>query len=142
MYLTAQHIRNRDGLEEVHAFLHLHDRPDCAFPQDDPLSVPERNPGRLVARLPSMIHPGGNNVLAYLDLIAHDRLWAMASEMSGIAAVADFMEDRPPPWVATVGFVHVVFNATEGLGVGGEYRTLLDAAHRLWRAHTHEEVSG
>ena len=50
------------------------------------------------------------------------------------------MAGRELPWVAKVGFVHVVFNATEGLGAKGEYRTLLEAAKRLWTMHAHEEA--
>jgi hypothetical protein len=137
MYLTAQHITNRAGELDVHTFLHLHDRDDCRFPSD-PLSVPERNPGRLVARSPNpKIPPGGNRVVAYLDLIAEDNFWKRTRLMSSIEAVAELMSGRALPWVAKVGFVHVIFNATDGLPVVSEYRGLLSAAMRLWDTYEH-----
>ena len=134
--MTAQHIRSRGGAEDVHAFLHLHDRPDCTFPNGDPLSVPETNPGRLVARSKVRVPPGKNRIVAYLDLIAEDRLWSTRL-MSGIEAVPELVSTRPLPWAATVGFVHVFFNATEGLPLVAEYHELLRAALHLWDAYEH-----
>jgi hypothetical protein len=136
MYLTAQHVRNREGHEEVHAFLHLHDRADCAFPSDNPLSVPEQNPGRFVRRAPPepALPSGGNSVIAYIDLFAEDRLWPTRYQ-DGIDAVAELALGKPLPWVATVGPVHVIFNANEEVPVVSEYRDLLGAAMRLWRSY-------
>lgn len=76
MYLTAQRIRGPGGDEDVHAFLHLHDLPACPFPAEDPLSVPEGKPGRLVAHSQQRLTPGGNAVVAYLDVIAADGIEA------------------------------------------------------------------
>jgi hypothetical protein len=135
MYLTAQHVRNGEGQEEVHAFLHLHDRPDCRFPAGKPLSVPEQNPGRLVTRsTPAIVAAGGNSVIAYLDLIAEDRLWPTRYQ-DGIDAAAELALGKRLPWVITVDPVLVIFNANEGVPVVSEYQALLGAAMSLWASY-------
>jgi hypothetical protein len=138
MYLTAQRVRSREGAEEVHAFLHLHDQLGYPFPSSNPLSVPEQNPGRFVRRAPPepAVPSGGNSVIAYIDIIAEDRLWPTRYQ-DGIDAVAELAvaSGKPLPWVAEVGPVRVIFNANEGLPVVSEYQDLLGAAMSLWETH-------
>ncbi|MFI5068978.1 MAG: hypothetical protein ACHP9Z_34055, partial [Streptosporangiales bacterium] len=78
MYLTAQRVKPADGESEVHAFLHLHDREDCPFP-DDRRQVALKAPGRLVTRWPTepRVAPGGNDVVSYLDIAVQDYLWTV-----------------------------------------------------------------
>jgi hypothetical protein len=77
MYLTAQHVRSLKGEEEVHVYLHVHGADPAAL--QDPLSVPQNNPGRLVKdSAPRQIPPGGNTVISYLDIVAEDVIGAAA----------------------------------------------------------------
>jgi hypothetical protein len=128
MYLTAQRVRSQVLHEEVHAFLHLHDRPDCAFPAD-PLAVPGYQPGRLVFRSQVTIRPGGNNVISYLDIIVPDGLWS-PHWAERVAGLGDFVAQQGVPWLARIGPVHVVFDAMRR--PRAEYESLVEAALSLW----------
>lgn len=132
MYLTAQHVRSRDGTEEVHAFLHVHDA-SAPFPYDAPLSVVDQRPGRLVLRSTKAIQPGGNRVTAFLDIIVPDELWSERWAAS-VSHIKNTMYGRPLPWVCTLGPAHVVFNADPQVSSAAEYDALRDAAIGLWRS--------
>jgi hypothetical protein len=72
MYATAHRVASsRNGRQGINAFLHTHGR-DFPWPQDAS-SLPELNPGRLEDEIIG-IKPGGNNVRAYLDILAPDTI--------------------------------------------------------------------
>jgi hypothetical protein len=142
MYLTAQRVRNEEGLEDLHAFLHLHDADASAL--SDPFTVPQRNPGKLVMDSgPMRIPPGGNSVISYLDIVADDDLgraahpdasdglkpwWQDALESAGRSMAGD-----PLPWAVTVAGVHVIFSTAPTRPAVSEYEQLLASAVALWK---------
>jgi hypothetical protein len=141
MYLAAQSLRSRQGVEAIHVFLHLHDGP-AGFP-DDPLSVPRKFPGRLVHKR-IQIPPGGNSILSYLDVIAADQAWAEHPTeywRRDLEPIGELMRERPLPWAVEAGDVHVLFNAALVIDdVAAEYETLLYEALSLsaeWRNETY-----
>jgi hypothetical protein len=136
MYLTALHVHDRTDREEIHAFFHRHDRAACAFPRDAPLSVPELQPGRLVAQWPAqpwLVRPGGNRVIAYLDFIVPDDQWS-PKWVEKLASFGELMRARSMPWVLRLGEAHVVFGASEMPDPVAEYHELanvvVDLAHQ------------
>jgi hypothetical protein len=137
MYLTAQHVRNDKGEEELHAYLHFHGADTAAF--QDPLSVPQRNPGRLVKDSASpQIQPGGNAVISYLDIIADDVIGATAHPgpqpwwQAALESVGRTMHGEPLPWVVDVAGVLVIFSTTPTPTATREYERLLAAAVARW----------
>jgi hypothetical protein len=142
MYIAVQHVRNAAGLEDVHAYVHLHDvGPAQAFPIGKPLSVPEAQRGVLVYRAPHSLMPGGNAVLSYLDVIAEDAVWranfrcayeGLSQWFDTLRAVSELMTGRPLPWVFASGEVHFVLNAVDELSPAREYQRLLDKALDAW----------
>ncbi len=141
MYLTAQRVRSAAGAEALHAFLHLHDVPGADPFPDNPLSVPHEHPGQLVASH-TPIPPGGNRVLAYLDIVAPDVVWSEALPpwaktstewwKQSLAPLGEMMVDSPLPWVLEAGGVHVIFSTSPGLEPASEYDQLLGTALALW----------
>ena len=145
MYLTAQHVKASDGREDVHAYLHLHDRGGIAFPAANPLSVPTENPGRIVRQSSAQsVRAGGNQVLAYLDIIGQDRMWEIDNEPVGhgrsgwlenVRVVGELMAGKPLPWVVEAGEVYLVMNASSHLDPTSEFaEVLLPAALSLWES--------
>lgn len=68
MYATAHRVRNQQGQEGINAFVHKHGNipwPEMAW------QMPEQQPGTIVQEKID-IPPGGNDVLAFLDVIAPD----------------------------------------------------------------------
>lgn len=141
MYLTAQHIQSPAGEEEVHVYLHLHGSDAAAL--NDPLSVPQRNPGRLVPdHLVKRIPPGGNSVLSYLDIIAEDALGAAAQPNAAahlepwwegaLRSAGRTLRREPLPWVVAVAGLHLIFSANQAIEAEDEYERLLDAAIARW----------
>lgn len=141
MYLTAQHVRDDKGDEELHAYLHFHGADSAEL--KDPLSVPQSNPGQLVEdELPRQIPAGGNAVLSYLDIIADDLVGTAAHPEAGsnarpwwqaaLEAMGKTMSGEPLPWVVDVAGVHVIFSATPTRPVTEEYNRLLAAALERW----------
>jgi hypothetical protein len=145
MYLTAQHVRNDAGEEDLHVFLHLHGPDSGAL--NDPWSVPHVNPGRLVPdSLPRRIAPGGNSVLSYLDIIADDAIGAAVLPDAGappqpwwesaLASVSKNMSGEPLPWVVSLAGIHVIFCVYWAVGhseaghaeVGGSGGSCLDGS--------------
>ena len=134
MLLTAQDVEDRAGLREVHAFLHRHDRADCPFPYDAPLSVPEYYPGRLEAASQArLVQPGGNNVIAYFDFILPDERWTPAWAQRFLSR-PDVLRAHALPWVVRFEGAHVVFNAMQNVvDPVAEYIGLANAAANLLR---------
>lgn len=141
MYLTAQRVRNNEGIEELHAFLHLHDTDTAAL--RDPFSVPQHNPGRVVASSsPMLIPPGGNTVVSYLDIVADDEIGRAAHPdaarglrpwwQDALESVGRGMAGERLPWAVTVAGVHVIFSAAQTQPAANEYEQLLVSAIALW----------
>jgi len=141
MYLTAQRIRNHEGAEDVHAFLHLHNTNATAL--NDPFSVPLKNPGKLVmASSPILIAPGGNSVVSYLDLVVDDEIGIAAHPDStggpkpwwqdALESVARQLGGDPLPWTVAVLGVHVIFSAEPAQPPVTEYQQLLASTIALW----------
>lgn len=142
MYLTVQRVRNDEGLEELHSFLHLHDADASSL--SDPFRVPQLNPGRLVMDSePMLVPPGGNSVISYLDVVADDDLgraahpdasdglkpwWQHALESVGRSMAGDRL-----PWAITVAGVHVIFSTAATGPAVTEYEQLLASAVALWK---------
>ena len=140
MYLSAQHVRSRTQGDDLQAYLHLHGVPGSEPFPTDPLSVPQGHPG-LVVHKKLVLRPGGNAVLAYLDIVAADPLWqavpASAASSTAwwrerLAPLAELMGDAPLPWVVETGEAHVIFNAGEQVSSTDEYTKLLQTALDLW----------
>lgn len=111
MYLTAQRVRNGEGLEELHAFLHLHDGDASA--SSDPFRVHSS---------PMRIPPGGNSVVSYLDIVADDDLGKAAHPDGGdglkpwwqdaLESAGRSMANDRVPWAVTVAGIHVIFSTS------------------------------
>jgi hypothetical protein len=149
MYLTAQHIRNDAGEEDLHVFLHLHGPDSGAL--SDPWSVPHVNPGRLVPdSLPRRIAPGGNSVLSYLDIIADDAIGAAVLPDPGappqpwwesaLESVGKSMSREPLPWVVSLAGIHVIFSVAPEVHAREEYARLLAAAVARWGRWSEQAV--
>jgi hypothetical protein len=96
----------------------------------DPLAVPEVWPGRLAAYSQQRLAPGGNAVVAYLDVIAPDQLWP-ARWAAGLDGIGELMAQRRLPWTVEVGAVIVVFNSTLRHNLLADYAVLLQALFRM-----------
>jgi len=141
MYLTAQHVRSDAGAEDLQVYLHLHDVPGGEPFPPNPLSVPQEHPGVMVVS-ETKLPPGGNGVLAYVDVVAPDAAWRDAippwSQSSTawwserLGPLGELMVGRELPWVIEVGDVHVIFNAMPTLALGQEYESLVDVALGVW----------
>ena len=85
MYIASNFVRSRTGAEGINAFLHLHrdqNLPLRASGAPDVDAVSTLDAGYLIARHVE-VPPGGNDVLAHLDLVGADA----ATEASLSAAV-------------------------------------------------------
>jgi hypothetical protein len=114
MYLTAHLLRSGDQREGINAFLHVHGV-SFAWP-DDASSLPETAPGRTVLHRTDL-PPGGNQVRAYLDILAPDRT-PRAELAEALTALSRDLRERRNPTVFNHGAVTIrlgVEPALEGL---------------------------
>jgi hypothetical protein len=114
VYLTAHLVRSRDGEEGINAFLHLHGT-GFAWPAD-PTALADSNPGKIELRRTSL-PPGGNDVRAYLDVLAPDGTPKREFD-EALAALASDLDERRNPTVFRHGRVVIRFGvelALEGL---------------------------
>jgi hypothetical protein len=142
MYLTAQHVRNRQGQEDYQAYLHRHDIPGSESFPNDWRSVPQQHPGLMVAKSPQHLRAGGNAVLSYSDIIARDAWWRQAVPRTlstvwwrrNFAPIGELVAagNKPVPWAIDVAGLNVVFNASTQLSLVPEYEMLVDVALQLW----------
>ncbi len=95
MYLTAHRLVTPLGDEGVNAFLHLHGD-QFAWP-DDPAPLATSNPGEIVERN-TEVPPGGNRVLAYLDVLAPDGTPAAEIRAALLALAGDLDGRANPTW--------------------------------------------
>jgi hypothetical protein len=100
MYVTAQRVVAPLGDEGINAFLHLHGR-EFAWP-DDPGPLASRNPGDLIERA-TEVAPGGNRVLAYLDVLAPDGTERAAIARAFAELSADLDGRANPTWYEREG---------------------------------------
>jgi hypothetical protein len=128
MYVTAHRVRDSQGNQAIHTFLRRHDRHDCPFPED-PVSVPQFAPGRLVRKNVTLT-PGGNTVLSYLDLMAPEGAWSDAWR-APLVKLAARIDERESPLIAEIERLTVIFGATDEMRTADEYRQLLQAALSL-----------
>jgi hypothetical protein len=93
MYITAHLVKARDQREGINAFLHVHGA-GFAWPEDAS-SLPETAPGSTVLHRTDL-PPGGNQVRAYLDILAPDRTRRTEIEQALTAFSRDLPERRNP----------------------------------------------
>lgn len=133
MYIASLRVRAKDGRVGTNAFLHLHrDQriPTCRKGELDLDAIASLQGGYLVAQS-TELEPGGNDVLAHLDLAASDDVTE--------ASLSDIVQDlrrrigsvHPPVLAVRVGLA-----ARFGANIGfdprpDELRQLLDT---LWSA--------
>lgn len=111
MYLTAHLIKAGDQREGINAFLHVHGA-SLAWP-DDASSLPETAPGRTVLHRTDL-PPGGNQVRAYLDILAPDRTPRADIEQT-LEAFSQDLRERRNPTVFRHGIVTIRFGVEQVL---------------------------
>jgi hypothetical protein len=143
MYLTAQHVRSHDGIDDHQSYLHLHDVPGSEPFPDDRRTVPFEHPGRMVLKGEHILPPGGNDVLSYLDVVAEDAWWHQTVPPGrsstdwwryNLAPLGDLIvaTGKPLPWAIDVAGLYVVFDTTSWLPPAHEFETLVDVALAVW----------
>jgi hypothetical protein len=111
MYVTAHLVRSNEGDEGINAFVHVHGL-QFSWPEDAaPLA--DTNPGRIVYQRIDL-PPGGNQVRAYLDVLAPDEIARDAIERT-LAGLASDLVERRNPTVFTQGKVTIRFGVELGL---------------------------
>jgi hypothetical protein len=111
MYITAHLVKSRDQREGINAFLHVH---GAAFQwPDDASPLPDTTPGRMVLQR-THLTPGGNNVRAYLDILAPDGTQRSEIDQALNALLHDLHERRNPT-VFEHGVVTIRFGVELGL---------------------------
>lgn len=137
MYITAHRVRSRTGDTGINAFLHLHDDRDYGLDWSklDVRRVTEQEPGRLFAERLDVV-PGGNHVLAYLDVAAPDGT-PLAAVAHALQHMRTAVRDTPQPWSRSFpGMVYVRFGAVIGLEGAEEieFEALSAALQDLYKA--------
>lgn len=69
MYLTAQHVRSPHGIHGINSYIYGH---GPLFWLGWPPFLPEDNPGTLYDHDLEIVPPGGNRILAFLDIMTPD----------------------------------------------------------------------
>ncbi|MSP61261.1 MAG: hypothetical protein EXR72_13130 [Myxococcales bacterium] len=111
MYVTAHRVGAPMGDEGVNSFLHLHGA-QFVWP-DDPASLPERNPGALEERR-TEVPPGGNRVIAYLDVLAPDGT-GRAEIDAALADLGAALDGKANPTWCEHGKVTIRFGVEPGI---------------------------
>jgi len=111
MYITAHLVKSGDQHEGINAFLHVHGG-SFTWP-DDASSLPETTPGRTALHRTDL-PPGGNQVRAYLDILAPDRSPRVAIEQA-LEALSQDLRERRNPTVFHQGTVTIRFGVELGL---------------------------
>jgi len=111
MYVTAHLVRSSEGDEGINAFVHVH---GVQFPwPQDAAPLADADPGRVVHRRIDL-PPGGNEVRAYLDVLAPDESPRDAIE-DALTRLASDLEERRNPTVFIQGAVTIRFGVELGL---------------------------
>lgn len=95
MYITAHRVAAPLGDEGINAFLHLHGA-GFVWPED-PGPLATHNPGVLSERS-TEVAPGGNRVLAYLDVLAPDGTLQNDVNLAVADLAADLDGKANPTW--------------------------------------------
>ena len=140
MYITSHHVRTSRGVVGVNTFLHLHetDEVDGIGASINFERITQQLPGRLAA-VDFQVSPGGNPVLAYLDVICPDSTSVDdISSALGHARAALDVSQRPlrKRFQPKIG---VQFGVNLGLDLVGErreYDTLSEHIHALLLSRT------
>lgn len=111
MYVTAHLVRSRSGDEGINGFLHHHGA-DFSWPPDA-ADLPDTTPGTIALRRIDL-PPGGNQVRAYLDVLAPDGT-PRAQLGQAMAAFARDLPERRNPTVFVLGTVTIRFGVEPGL---------------------------
>ena len=118
MYLTAHRVfSRRDGREGINAFFHIHGAPlGGAMDMARIVHIADEEPGELVEQRWDL-HPGGNAVRSYLDVVAEDATMAATIHQ----ALDDFGRQLADPNIVLPrldifrGVVGIRFGANVGL---------------------------
>ncbi|HEX3757250.1 MAG TPA: hypothetical protein VHW23_01030 [Kofleriaceae bacterium] len=111
MYVTAHLVKSRDQREGINAFLHVHGA-GFAWPDDASL-LPETSPGKTVLHHTDL-PPGGNQIRAYLDIVAPDRT-PRAEIDQALTAFSQDLRERRNPTVFRHGVITIRFGVELGL---------------------------
>jgi len=115
MYATAHHVKSPRGQTGINAFLHEHgeDRNATSWENPNVAAVADGRPGTLVAESYD-VPPGGNAVMAFLDVVAVDGIGL--ERLSGALDMFGAMVARQPaPIVASINGVGMRFGCDLGL---------------------------
>src|SRR4051812_742503 len=111
MYITAHLVKSRDQREGINAFLHIHGA-KFQWP-DDASSLPDTTPGRTALHRTDL-PPGGNDVRAYLDILAPDET-PRAEIDRALHVFSHDLRERRNPTVFNHGVVTIRFGVELGL---------------------------
>jgi hypothetical protein len=110
MYL-AVHLVRRGGDEGINAFLHEHPA-DLSWPENS-AGLPDTNPGTVIdSRI--KLTPGGNEVRAYLDILAPNGT-SPAKMSAALAALRRDLDERRNPTIFVLGDVTIRYGVELGL---------------------------
>lgn len=115
MYATAQRVRAADGRVGVNTFVHEHgsqETPAVAWAEPDIAVISRECPGHIVSETVE-VAPGGNVVLSYLDVAAHDSV-PVEEIRSALDRFTDSLADCSPlPSGKLLGRIAVEFSMIE-----------------------------
>lgn len=140
MYITSHHVRTSRGVVGVNTFLHRHDADEVEGlgPSINFDLITQQRPGRLSA-VDFQVSPGGNAVLAYLDVICPDSTSVNdISSALGHARAALDVSQRPlrRRFSPKIGIQFGVNLGLDLVGERREYDTLSEHIHALLLAQT------
>jgi hypothetical protein len=115
VYVTAHRLVTPLGDEGVNVFLHLHGA-DFAWPED-PGALAKHHPGELEERK-TELPPGGNRVVAFLDVLAPDGT-GRAAVREAVTALAAELEGRASPTWFERGAVTIQFGVDADIAKRG-----------------------
>lgn len=113
MYIAA-HLVRRAGHEGINAFLHAHP-PTFEWPTtvDDIAAIADDSPGEIVASRIDL-EPGGNEVRAYLDILAPEGTGIDEIERA-LTSLRDDLAERQNPTVFKTEAIAIRFGVEVGL---------------------------
>lgn len=115
MYSTAHRAISSEGLEAIHAFVHVHG--NIPWP-NDVTDWPETHPGKLALNK-TVLPVGGNRIRSYLDVLAPDTTPLQAIH-EALTALSDDLNERRNPTVFSHGSITIRFGV-EPIALGGRH---------------------
>ena len=144
MYLTAQRVtKDSDGDTGINAFLHRHDtklKVDSTWGVSDLSKIANHNPGALVSKK-TVIQPGGNRVLSYLDIVCEDSE-SFAELKNALSKYRQKISTESFPIFENTGRIAVLFWTSQrlhGMEIR-EFQSLANAALSLLESFCLEEA--